>query len=340
MPIQAQPVMPRASGSRRAAERGPLSVFHILAWADAHRERTGQWPQVYSGPVLDGPRGEKWRNVDNALRYGLRGLPGHSSLAQFLAEWRGLRNTHDLAPLTEQQILAWAEAHHRRTGAWPSAGSGPIAECPGESWGSVNAALRDGGRGLGGASSLARLLADRLGVRNRASIPRLTTPAILAWADAHFRRTGSWPRRRSGPIKDAPGETWHAVELALSRGLRGLPGGSSLAQLLAEQRRVRNRAAIPPLTIPLILKWARLHYRRLGVWPTYRSGPVLDAPGEMWQSIDTALRKGRRGLPGGSSLTRLLGRCHGGASSLPPEQDGLTHRGPGAVGRHARRQLA
>lgn len=338
MPIQAQPYAPRAFASRRAAERGPLSIFRILDWADAHRERTGQWPQVYSGPVVDGPRGEKWRNVDNALRYGLRGLPGYSSLAQLLAEWRGLRNTHDLAPLTEAQILEWAEAHHRRTGAWPSADSGPIPECPGESWGGVNAALRDGGRGLGGRSSLARLLADRRGVRNRAGIPPLTTPAILAWADAHFRRTGSWPRRRSGPIKDAPGETWHAVELALNRGLRGLPGGSSLAQLLAKYRGVRNRADIPPLTVPLILKWARRHYQLLGVWPTYRSGPVLDAPGEMWQSIDTALRKGRRGLPGGSSLARLLGRCHDGAPALARERGERTQRG--AVGTPARRRLA
>jgi hypothetical protein len=335
--------MPRVSASRRhgrLAARGPLSVFQILAWADAHRERTGHWPQVYSGPVLDGPRGEKWRNVDNALRYGLRGLPGHSSLAQLLAEWRGLRNTQDLASLTEGQILEWAEAHHRRTGSWPNADSGPIPECPGELWSSVNAALRDGGRGLGGASSLARLLAGRLGVRNRASIPQLTTAAILAWADAHFRRTGTWPRRRSGPVKDAPSETWHAVELALNRGMRGLPGGSSLAQLLAEHRGVRNRAAIPLLTIPLILKWARLHYQRLGVWPIYRSGLVLDAPGEMWQSIDTALRKGRRGLPGGSSLARLLARCQEGAPDHAPEQDELTHRGAGAVGRHSRRRLA
>ncbi len=302
---------PRMSHSRRQGttrlmpEHGLLSIFRILAWADAHRERTGQWPQVYSGPVWDAP-GEKWRNLDNALRYGLRGLPGRSSLAQLLAEWRGLRNTQDLPPLTDAQILAWAEAHYRRTGTWPNAQSGPIAECPGELWSGVNAALRDGGRGLDGGTSLARFLAERLGIRNRASTPLLTTAIILAWADAHYRRTGTWPQRRSGPIKEAPGETWHAIELALNRGLRGLRGGSSLPQLLAAQRGVRNRAALPPLTVALIRQWARRHYQRLGSWPIYRSGPVLDAPGETWQSIDTALRKGRRGLPGGSSLAHVI----------------------------------
>jgi hypothetical protein len=295
----------RQQSAHRVPERGPLSIFRILAWADAHREQTGHWPQVYSGPVRSAPA-EKWRNVDNALRYGLRGLPGGSSLAQLLAEWRGLRNTHDLPPLTEEQILHWAEAHYRRTETWPNAQSGPIAECPGELWSGVNAALRDGGRGLVGGSSLARLLAERLGIRNRASVPPLTTTAILAWADAHYRRTGTWPQRRSGPVKDAPGESWHAIELALNRGLRGLPGGSSLSQLLAAHRGVRNRAALPPLTVSLIQEWARRHYQRLRTWPTYRSGTVLDAPGETWQSIDAALRKGHRGLPGGLSLAYIV----------------------------------
>ena len=33
------------------------------------------------------------------------------------------------------------------------------------------------------------------------------------------------------------------------------------------------------------------------------------APEETWNIIDYALKHGRRGLPGGSSLARLLGEC-------------------------------
>ena len=41
-------------------------------------------------------------------------------------------------------------------------------------------------------------------------------------------------------VADAPGETWMAVNLALWQGLRGLPGGWSLARLLkGGQRRGR-----------------------------------------------------------------------------------------------------
>jgi hypothetical protein len=60
---------------------------------------------------------------------------------------------------------------------------------------------------------------------------------ILAWADAHHGRAGRWPHNRSGPIPEAPGESWNAVNLALYLGRRGLPGGDSLAKLLDRHRR-------------------------------------------------------------------------------------------------------
>src|SRR5205085_8761743 len=45
-----------------------------------------------SGAVTGGPDGLTWRRVNNALRFGLRGLPGGSSLAQMLAEQRCVQN--------------------------------------------------------------------------------------------------------------------------------------------------------------------------------------------------------------------------------------------------------
>jgi hypothetical protein len=44
-----------------------------------------------SGVIKD-DLAETWRRVDNGLRYGLRGLPGGSSLARLLDEKRGVRN--------------------------------------------------------------------------------------------------------------------------------------------------------------------------------------------------------------------------------------------------------
>ena len=63
---------------------------------------------------------------------------------------------------------------------------------------------------------------------------------------------------------------------------------------------------LPPITEAQILKWAMLHHKRTGRWPTQAAGPILDAPSENWRAIDSALYKGLRGFPGGSSVAQLL----------------------------------
>jgi hypothetical protein len=148
--------------------------------------------------------------------------------------------------LTVRLILRWADAHRRRTGRWPDSRSDPVAGAPGQSWEAVNRALARGGRGLPGGSSLARLLEEHRGRRNQAQAPPLDAGIILRWADAHFRRTGRWPREDGGPVGSAPGESWSAVSGALRQGLRGLPRGS-LPRLLARRLGARNRADLPRL---------------------------------------------------------------------------------------------
>ncbi len=148
--------------------------------------------------------------------------------------------------LTVAQILAWADNHHARTGEWPNSTTGRLLDNLYEKWLNIDKALRLGIRGLPGGDSLALLLARRLAIRNRASTPRLTIKQILAWAKAHYVRTGRWPQVRSGAIHDAPGETWCAVEDALRYGLRGLKGGSSLARLLSRRLGVRSARQIRP----------------------------------------------------------------------------------------------
>jgi hypothetical protein len=298
--------MRRPSRRRRRGSRPPITTAQILAWADAHHRRTGRWPVTASGPVTAGPLGLIWRALDSALRLGFRGLEGGSSLARLLAEHRHVRNLHQLPRLSRQQILAWADAHQQRTAAWPTAQSGQVAGAPGETWRALDSALRLGLRGLPGGSSLARLMAQERGVRNLQALPRLTPGQILAWADAHYRRTGEWPSHVPMPVEDAPGETWTGLDSALRNGRRGLPGGSSLARLLAEERGVRNPKELPRLTVRRIRVWARAHRRRTGDWPTRRSGPVAEAPAETWSAIDAALGQGCRGLPAGLSLSRLL----------------------------------
>lgn len=286
-----------------------LSETQILAWADAYREATGQWPNKKSGPIA-GTVCETWVGVDRALRLGLLGLPGGTTLAQLLTEHRGARYACSTPALSEEQILAWADAHHQLTGEWPT-GSGPVRDVPFERWPTIDEALRSGGRGLPGGSSLARLLAERRGARNPAELPPLTKAQILAWADAFHEQTGKWPSQHSGLIPDSGGETWCAVQVALWAGKRGLPGGSSLARLLAAERGARNKANLPDLDVPTVLAWADAHFQRTGKWPGARSGPIPEAPGETWLRVDTVLVRGGRGLPGGTTLAQLLAAQRG-----------------------------
>jgi superfamily II DNA or RNA helicase len=293
---------------RGVRNRGALSQLMeeaILEWADAYRQETGNWPKRDSGS-LGCADGETWATIDVALSAGLRGLPGNSSLARFLAEHRQARNRSDLTPLTEELILGWADKHHAATLNWPTVSSGSVAGGLGETWAGINRTLAKGGRGLKGGSSLAQLLAERRSLRNRRSLPALSEEMILAWADAYHERTREWPKVTSGSIEDAPGETWANVHAALAQGLRGLPGGSSLARLLSAKRSVRNIRNQPNLTLELVFAWVDGHRRIKSAWPTAKSGIVLDAPSEKWSNIDQALRMGLRGLPGGSSLAQVL----------------------------------
>src|SRR5205807_938374 len=104
---------------------------------------------------------------------------------------------------------------------------------------------------------------------------------------------------------------------------RGLRGGSSLARLLAQHRGRRNHLDLPQLSQKKILEWMDAHHEHKGEWPNTNSGEVVDAPGERWKLIDDALREGRRGLLGGSSLAKLLA-SHG--AELTASESSVRHR--------------
>jgi hypothetical protein len=256
---------------------------------------------------IPGTLDDTWRRVDSAFRIGLRRLPGDSSLPRLLAERRGVRNLGGLPRLTLKQVLVWADAYRARTEQWPKDTSGSITDAPGESWHAVDRSLRAGVRGFRPGSSLPRLLAKYRRVRNHWQLPHLTVKQILTLADAYHTRTGSWPLNTAGRIIGEGEETWGAVNAALYHGRRGLPGGATLAQLLAERRGVRNLSGLPCFTRKKILAWADAHYRRIGKWPTRDDGLIADAPGETWAAVNIGLSEGKyRRIPdrrGGRRLT-------------------------------------
>jgi hypothetical protein len=291
----------------RPEPKHPLSVAEILAWADAHRAATGRWPNIRSGPVAGVP-GENWDTVAKALIVGGRGLPGGTTLKHLLLEHRGPDQEKRRRELTVEQVLHWADAYYQTNRTWPASTSGPIAGVRRLSWRSVNRFLRCGMRGLPRGASLASFLREH-GRCRPGSHPRMHTPLsvdqILAWADAHCTAHRKWPTLSSGLITGAPGERWKRIDACLRLGHRGLPGGTTLRRLLEEHRGAVRR---PALTVEKILAWSRAHHAATGQWPAASAGAISGAPGETWSKIDAALRAGCRGLPGGTSLARLMQR--------------------------------
>ncbi len=84
-------------GKRNHLDLPRLNIAQILAWAESHRQRTGEWPMETSGPVRDAPN-EKWSRINRALYNGTRGLrTDRVTLAQLLAKRRDVRNTSKVA---------------------------------------------------------------------------------------------------------------------------------------------------------------------------------------------------------------------------------------------------
>jgi len=290
---------------KRAERYPPLDERTILAWADAYNRRHDRWPTRMSGQIPESG-GDTWNAIDLALRKGFRGLPPGLSINGLLYKYRSKIDPSQRPDLTIEWILNMAKAYYFMHGKYPNKSCGQAIARYGLSWGAIDAALRNGSGGLQGGSSLSRLLKEHYGARNKQDLPPYSTEEILVWADAYNERNAVYPMRASGSIREAPGETWSAVNSALVSGRRGFQGGSSLAQLLAEERGVRNVHGLAKLSDDIILRWADAHFEKHGTYPNIKSGPVDDVVDETWYRIHECLRLGLRGLPKGRSLLKLL----------------------------------
>lgn len=295
-------------GVRNRANLGALSEEQILEKAARYFEHHGSWPTQSSG-AIPGTH-DTWAGVCIALQNGARGLPRQITLANLLWEKRGVPNKANRPRLSTEQILRWSDDHKRRTGVWPDQGSGQVYGTT-ETWGAIQLALAGGKRGLRGKSSIRLLLHEHRGVSHLLRQLQLSVPQILGWADDFHHATGRWPKNsKAADLIPGTNDSWATIDAALRLGRRGLPK-SSLADLLAKHRGVRNHLKAAPFTIKQILRWADRHRKKTGQWPVAESGPIAGVKHEKWANVQAALSQGTRGLSGGDSLSRLLERERG-----------------------------
>jgi hypothetical protein len=357
-----------------APSRGSLTIAEILGWADAFHARTGRWPTAKSGPVADAP-GETWRNINHSLTKGWRGLAPGSSLSQLLIKERGKPNPNDPS-LKIPEILEWARACVVRGEGWPTENSGPVAGAPGETWRNINYSLTKGRRGLPGGSSLAHLLQEELdrqtelwsagaaddgsesrelpmrknvrpttksieaarvfrevGLRTRRHsgllgrierlelimerrkaerdlMRELAEMGVPGTDEAPEAQTDELPQSGAGAALEAPADNPPPGATA-AKERRRLPSRTTINRLWSQLRGIYRNPNFVPLSVPLILAWADRFHARYGRWPSAASGLIDDYPRDTWAAINAALDGGHRGLPGGSSLARLLAQERG-----------------------------
>ena len=138
--------------------------------------------------------------------------------------------------------------------------------------------------------------------------PCFTVHLLSIWCAVYFRKHGKYPTKTSGLIETIDtyaGTTWNDINNALRYGLRGIAGGSSLSNFIQQEFDKRNKKRLPELTEKMIIAWMEEYARIKGYPPKRDAGNVKSAPGEVWNNLDVALKMGRRGLSGGSSLDKL-----------------------------------
>jgi hypothetical protein len=101
---------------------------------------------------------------------------------------------------------------------------------------------------------------------------------------------------------------WRGARAMSSRRGTGEQGGGTGSGRGPGKPRARRRGGRSrrPMTIREILAWADEHRRLTGRWPRCDSEPKGLPLGETWGAIQSALNRGLRNLPSGSTLARLL----------------------------------
>src|SRR5262245_28161401 len=134
--------------------------------------------------------------------------------------------------------------------------------------------------------------------------------------DEEARAKMSEAHRRRGTL--VPGtQPWTAEEDESVRTLRPADAAEATGRTLVAVWSRRRALGLPDgrsgrpvrgslLSEAQILGWARAYREAKGRWPSADSPPEHLPEGESWRRLDVSLRRGQRGLPGGSSLSRLL----------------------------------
>lgn len=196
-----------------------------------------------------------------------------------------------------EQLRQAVEAYRRAHGRFPIADDEQAL--PDLAWKTIDRRLRDGHRGLPGATSLSKWL-DETYPAERYVAP-YSSASMRAWVVAHREANGgAFPHVASGEIPGA-NRTWMDVNDALRKRQLAFTKCGSLSAWLDDQFPLDRKRKAALLTADLIINLVEAYRAEHdGAFPYRESGKVAGL-NMTWTQLDNALRQG------GKSLAKWLG---------------------------------
>lgn len=282
----------------------PISLEDVHAELWDFYQREGDWPSAFSGEIER--FGISYKHLNQYLLVGTRGLPGRSSVyreCEKVAAAKGVSIrafSRDDSPLTVEMVrdaIRQFNEEHKRFPVKAEVGMSPL----GFTWQTLNFYLRTGYRGLPGGSTLTKEVEE---VRKELGLafPKPTRPLVLAAIREYREKTGKFPVRTTKGVVPGLGIVWGSLNGQLLRGVLGEE--LTLGQLVEEVR--ASDGFIPgarkdSLSVDAVREAIREFFRTHGVRPN-RTTKLPNSLGMAWSTLQNALKRGDRGLPGGSSL--------------------------------------
>jgi len=317
--------------------RKNLSVNRLTRWIKATKSKTGQYPAQADAIVWDQTEGgefkivrsESWRAIDNALRNGYRGSRNENFLnVKSLSDFKIKNNFVDDRALSETQIVKWLATTIEKTGkipsildqdVWTKNSNSDFEVVDGETWVSIDSAIRGKTRGLSkNGQPIASSLADLKKKHGFVEDKSLSENQIIAWILSTYKKTGKYPSMADNDVWTeisngnfilVQDESWSKIDSALNNKQRGLvkPDNTAIAESLADLK-ARNKffSKKTDLTEEEIVSWMNATKAKTGIFPTatdrdiwcYSAGDntfklIAD---DTWRTIDQAIIHKRRGL--------------------------------------------
>jgi hypothetical protein len=149
-------------------------------------------------------------------------------------QYRPSGRTYPEKLLTEDEILSWADLFKSKYGHYPTQNSPRIPEMQGNTWATIDAAMRVQGRGLRQKGGLSQFLGQKRGYvpANGKSMSDISLDEIIDHMVRFRNKFHRWPTYSDQSLDGSSSEKWSNINSILSRGGRGLRGRLSLLRLV------------------------------------------------------------------------------------------------------------